>query len=282
MWVFTTREIAIIFYAIILLMYILFRKKGTEIIVPIIKAACHIKLVVPFLVVLAFSSLFVWLCTSLPFWDWVYVKDIIFWTLFAGVPVCFNATSRTLEDKYFKNILTDNLKFTALAEFFTGTFTFNILIELILQPILVVFVVLQATAENKEKKIKKVVDGIVATTGFIILALTIKSFVDSLGQIELLDISVSFLLPIVLSVIYLPLASGFSVYAKYELLFLRMGFKEPNDPLKRFKHRLKIVSLCKLSYKKVRRFLYEYLPKMYVEMDDNEFDVLIKDFKESF
>ena len=48
MEIFTTREIAIFIYAILLLAYILIRKKGKKILLPVIKAACHIKLIIPF------------------------------------------------------------------------------------------------------------------------------------------------------------------------------------------------------------------------------------------
>ena len=280
MWIFTTREIAIFIYAILLLVYVFARKKGKNILLPVLKAACHIKLIVPFLFVLSFAAIFVWLCTYLPFWDWAYLKDIIFWTLFAGVPVCFNATSRKLEDHYFRNILIDNFQFAALAEFITGTFTFPIVVELILQPILVIFVVLQSTAEKtQDNKVKKFIDVIVAIAGFVILALTVKSIIDAIGNIAFLDIAVSFVLPIILSVLYLPVAYCFAVYAKYELLFLRMNFKEPKDKKVKIAHRIKLICLCKLSYTKVCKFLYEYLPKMYVGMSNLEFDSMIDNFR---
>ena len=88
-----------------------------------IKAACHIKLIVPFIFIVAMAIIFVWICKLLPFWNWIYVKDITFWVLFVGIPTCFNSVANKLEDHYFRNILIDNFKFTALVEFITGTFT---------------------------------------------------------------------------------------------------------------------------------------------------------------
>lgn len=279
MWIFTTRELAIFIYAIILIAYILLRKKGKDIIMPVIKAACHIKLVVPFLIMLLFAIAFTWLCTYLPFWDWKYIKDIIFWTIFAGVPVCFNAASRKIEEQYFKNIIVDNLKFAALAEFFTGTFTFHIFLELFLQPLLVLFMLLQSTIVEKTESVKKLIDGLVAILGFGILVLTIKSAIDSVGSIQFIDIVVGLTLPIVLSLFYLPVAYFFAVYAKYEILFLRMEFKEPNDKKLKLKHRIAVVGACKLSYKRVCNFLNVYVQKMYVNMNKEDFDTIIQEFK---
>lgn len=82
MSIFTTREVAIFIYGLLLLMYILIRKNGKDILLPVIKAACHIKLVIPFCMVLLFAASFVWACTYLPFWDWVYIKDIALFQIY--------------------------------------------------------------------------------------------------------------------------------------------------------------------------------------------------------
>lgn len=281
MGIFTTREIAFFIYVVILIIYLLLHKKFKSIVMPVIKAALHIKLVIPFLIVLTFAALFVYVCTYLPFWDWIYIKDIVLWVFFAGVPICFNATSRNLENNYFKNILIDNLKFTALTEFITGTFTFHIIAELILQPVLFIFVILQATAKQKTDSVKKIIDGLIGITGIIIIFLTIKSAIDSFDDIQYIDILVGLLLPIVLSVFYLPMAYFFAVYAKYDVLFFRMSFRENKNKKQKIIHRCKVICACKLSYKKICKFLNEYSQKMYVNMNENDFDVMINDFRKS-
>lgn len=48
MWIFTTREVSVIIYSIVFLIYVLI-KKGKSVFLPVIKAACHIKLIVPFI-----------------------------------------------------------------------------------------------------------------------------------------------------------------------------------------------------------------------------------------
>lgn len=279
MGIFSTREIATIIYGILLFVYVLVRNKQRAIFLPVIKAACHKKLIIPFGLILLFAACFVLACTYLPFWDWIYLKDIVFWVLFAGVPICFNATGRQLDDHYFRDILKDNLTFTALVEFITGTFTFSFIGELVMQPLLIVLMILQSSLVKKTESAKKVLDGIVGIVGLIIIGLTIKSIVDAIGDISFVDIIVGITLPIILSIIYLPIAYFFALYAKYELLFLRMGFKEPDDKKLRYKHRIQVIRLCKFSYKKVRRFLYEYVPKMYTRMSVAEFENIIDEFR---
>ena len=113
MWIFTTREVSVIIYSIVFLIYVLI-KKGKSAFLPVIKAACHIKLIVPFIFIVTMAIIFVWMCKLLPFWNWIYVKDITFWVLFVGIPTCFNSVANKLEDQYFRNILIDNFNLLLL------------------------------------------------------------------------------------------------------------------------------------------------------------------------
>ena len=281
MWIFSTREIASLIYILIFILYALTRKKVKDSAVNVIKVACTPKLLIPFIVMLLYASFIVIILTKLSFWNWIYLKDIIIWVLFAGVPVCFNAVSNTIKEHYFRNMITDNIKFAALVEFFTGTFTFSLIIELIILPVLTFFILLQAVSEYKEenKSAHKVFNWIVAILGFLILGFTIETAISSYKSIEGTQIIVSFCLPLIFSFLYLPIAHGFAVYAKYEMLFIRMSFKEPKDKKVRWNHRRKVISTCKFSYNKICMFSSEYVKNMYVTMKDNEFDAIIHNFK---
>lgn len=282
MQVFSTREIVTIIYIAIIILYVFINNKIRSSAIDVLKKASSKKIVIPFLMIIIYACAITISFTYLPFWDWMYLKDIIIWVLFAGVPVCFNAVSKTIDKHYFRNMLIDNLKFVALVEFFTGTFTFNIVVEFILQPVLAFFLILQVVADTKEeyKSVKKLMNWIVSIAGLIILEFTIKTVIISFSDINAFNIIVSFCLPIVFSLLYLPFAHGFAVYAKYELLFIRMSFKEPNDKQIKRRHKLKLIRLCKFSYMKVCKFEREYVKRMYITMKDTEFDSIIKEFRE--
>lgn len=222
--------------------------------------------------------------TYFHFWQWIYLKDIIIWVLFAGVPECFNAVSETIDKNYFRNMITDNLKFATLVEFFTGTFTFNIMVEFILQPVVVFFILMQTIADAKEefKTVRRFSNWLVAILGFTILGFTIKNAIESYDNINEANAIVSFCLPIVFSLLYLPFAYGFAVYAKYEMLFIRMSFKEPQDKTIQRNRHWKVIRLCKFSYSKVCRFENEYIKNMYATMSAVEFNNIIKRFKDSY
>lgn len=148
---FSTREMALGIYFILIIAWVLSNGKTRKSVIQLVKAACTRQLAIPFLGMILYAGLWVYVFSLIPVWKWEYLKDIVIWVLFAGIPVCFNAVSQKDEEHYFRNIITDNFKYTALSEFFLGIFTFSFFVELILQPILFFLFSVQAFLENNEK-----------------------------------------------------------------------------------------------------------------------------------
>lgn len=281
MEIFSTREIVSIIYLSIFIFCAILSKKVRISLLNLIKTACKPKLIIPFILILSYACIIIVVLSKSTLWDLIYLKDIIIWVLFAGVPVCFNAVSHTVEENYFRHIITNNIKFAALVEFFTGTFTFSFLIELIMQPIITFIILLQTVSDTKEeyKAVSKLLNGIIAILGFVIIGFTIKTAINEYRQVDSIQTIISFCLPLFLSLLYLPFTHSFSVYAKYEILFLRMSFKEPQNKKIKLMHRWKVISTCKLSYKKICEFANDYVKNMYVTMNETDFDVIISNFK---
>ncbi|HQO56724.1 MAG TPA: hypothetical protein PK321_10395 [Clostridia bacterium] len=284
MEIFSTREIVSFIYISIFIFFALLHKKIRISLIEVIKAACTPKLAIPFVLMLLYACIIIGVLCKSSLWDWIFIKDIIIWVLFAGVPVCFNAVRTKIEEHYFRHMLTDNLKFTALVEFFTGTFTFCFLAELIIQPVIAFFILLQIVSNTKKdyNTINRLLNWIIAILGFVILGFTIKTAINEYKKVNSMQTIISFCLPLFLSLLYLPFAHCFAVYAKYEILFIRMGFKEPHNKKLRLMHRLKVISVCKLSYKKICEFTNNYIKNMYVTMNETDFDIIISNFKNAY
>ena len=143
------------------------------------------------------------LCTvltsaSFSFWKWIYLKDIILWVIFAGVPLCYNATSRSIEQNYFSKMVIENLKFSVLVEYFLSSFTFSIFAELVLQLVLFFLIMMQAISKTKEeyKSVSKLLDWIIAILGIWIMSLTLKQAVNTYTEHGTVDYVVTFMIPI--------------------------------------------------------------------------------------
>ena len=283
MGIFSTRETASIIYISLFVFFAILHKTFRTSILNLIKCTLKIKLLVPFILILLYACIIICVLNKVTLLDYIYIKKIIIWVLFSGIPVCFNAMNNTIEEHYFKHMITNNIKFAALAEFLTGTFTFSLLIELIMQPLITFFILLQAisTIEEKYKALSKILNYIITILGFVILGFTIITAINEYMQVDSMQAIISFCLPLVLSILYLPFAYFFAVYSKYDILFTRMTLMEPQEKKLKMINRLKVLSICKLSYKKICKFSKEYVKNMYVTTSENEFDIIVSNFRNS-
>lgn len=235
---------------------------------------------VPLIFLLIYSMIIVYYFSLLPYWDFKYLKDIFIWIIIAGIPLFFNSVSNKIEEKYFKKMIIKNLGLVAIVEFFTGTFTFNIFVEFLIQPILLFFTLLQIVSGMKDeyKQVEKFVNWMVAITGFIILGFTIKVAISTYQDLNSIDLIVSFILPLLLSTLFMPITYFFALYAKYSHLFSLLKFRESKNKLNYQNYKIKLIRKGKLSYKKVCRLINILNNRKNLNLEDKEFSQLIDKF----
>lgn len=281
MSILSTREWATLIWGCIFMLYVLWhreiRKSLWNVIVIFFDKKLRILWEIILLYVLAITMVFCYL----PIWENIYIKDIIIWFLFSGLIYCMNAVSSEADETYIKKILKDNLKFTMILEFLMSTFTFNIWIELAIIPVITIITVMNVIAERKEeyKNVHKLLDSVLAIAGFWIFYETIKIGINEYKQLNIINTLVSFIIPIAYLILIIPLEYALELYSKYELLFLRMTFKEEKDKKTKIRHRVAVICSCRISVRRVLLFQREYMGRMYVKMKDNEFEKLIREFR---
>ena len=96
-----------------------------------------------------------------------------------------------------------------------------------------------------------------------------------------IDLLIIFLIPIVLSLLFVPISYSFAVYSKYQELFIIMSFRGPEKKRIKRRHRWEIMKECKLTYKRVTYFRETYLKEMYVNMSQDEFNKIMEKFKQT-
>lgn len=281
MSILSTREWATLIWGCIFMLYVLchreIRKSLWNVIVIFFDKKLRILWEIILLYVLTITIVFCYL----PIWENIYIKDIIIWFLFSGLIYCMNAVLSEADETYIKKILKDNLKFTMILEFFMSTFTFNIWIELAIIPVITIITVMNVIAERKEeyKSVHKLLDSALAIAGFWIFYETIKIGINEYKQLNIINTLVSFMIPIAYLLLIIPLEYALELYSKYELLFLRMTFKEEKDKKTKIRHRVAIICSCRISVRRVLLFQREYMGRMYVKMKDNKFEKLIREFR---
>lgn len=281
MSILSTREWATLIWGCIFMLYVLchreIRKSLWNVIVIFFDKKLRILWEIILLYVLTITMVFCYL----PIWENIYIKDIIIWFLFSGLIYFMNAVSSEADETYIKKILKDNLKFTMILEFFMSTFTFNIWIELAIIPVITIITVMNVIAEKKEeyKSVHKLLDSILAIAGFWIFYETIKIGINEYKQLNIINTLVSFMIPIVYLILIIPLEYILELYSKYEVLFLRMTFKEEKDKRIRLHHRTAIFRECNFSVRKILLFQREYMIQMYALMKEDEFNQLMQKFR---
>lgn len=281
MSILSTREWATLIWGCIFMLYVLchseIRKSLWNVIVIFFDKKLRILWEIILLYVLTITMVFCYL----PIWENIYIKDIIIWFLFSGLIYCMNAVSSEADETYIKKILKDNLKFTMILEFFMSTFTFNIWIELAIIPVITIITIMNVIAERKEeyKSVHKLLDSILVIAGFWIFYETIKIGINEYKQLNIINTLVSFMIPIVYLILIIPLEYILELYSKYEVLFLRMTFKEEKDKRIRLHHRTAIFRECNFSVRKILLFQREYMIQMYALMKEDEFNQLMQKFR---
>ena len=281
MSILSTREWATLIWGCILMLHVLCHREIRKSLWNVIVIFFDKKLRILWEIILLYVLMITMVFCYLPIWENIYIKDIIIWFLFSGLIYCMNAVSSEADETYIKKILKDNLKFTMILEFFMSTFTFNIWIELAIIPVITIITVMNVIAERKEeyKSVHKLLDSILAIAGFWIFYETIKIGINEYKQLNIINTLVSFIIPIAYLILIIPLEYALELYSKYELLFLRMTFKEEKDKKTKIRHRVAVICSCRISVRRVLLFQREYMGRMYVKMKDNEFEKLIREFR---
>ena len=281
MSILSTREWATLIWGCIFMLYVLCHRKIRKSLWNVIVIFFDKKLRILWEIILLYVLTITMVFCYLPIWENIYIKDIIIWFLFSGLIYCMNAVSSEADETYIKKILKDNLKITMILEFFMSTFTFNIWIELAIIPVITIITVMNVIAERKEeyKNVHKLLDSVLAIAGFWIFYETIKIGINEYKQLNIINTLVSFMIPIVYLILIIPLEYILELYSKYEVLFLRMTFKEEKDKRIRLHHRTAIFRECNFSVRKILLFQREYMIQMYALMKEDEFNQLMQKFR---
>lgn len=279
---FSNREISIAIWTVIFIMLIFImaikNSKLRDAIYQLIKTAVNKYILIFTFVTFGYVALCIILLSNLSIWDWLYLKEVILWFLFIGVPICFNAIAER-NKHFFSDLVKNNFKVAIFIEFIVGAFTYNIFTELFLVPTITLLFLFYAFSKTDEsyRPAEKFFSFLLSTLGLIILFYAGKSAIQSYSELNILELFIVFSLPITMTFIFLPLSYCFALYSEYELLFIRLKFRLPD---KNIRKRMKwdIIKTCKFSLAKVDFFSGNHLKELYSTMKTEDTAEVIDHF----
>lgn len=255
---FSNREISIIIWLTIFLLFA-FTKKG------ILKSFGHLvstffqqKIIDTVLLMIIYVELLVLELALIEFWELPLLKDTILWTAFVGFLLLMKTNKINSEKGYLNSILKDSLKGIILIEFIANFYNFSLVAELILIPIMTIVGVSQVFTQDKpeHKSVEKLFSGITSLFGVVVLIYTIYKISQEFGEFANLLTLKGFLLPIILTILYLPFLYFVALWSLYEVMIIRLGSQLKKEKHKRYLKKRMFMTFL-FNRKKLRKFQKE-------------------------
>lgn len=252
--IFSNREIAILIWGIPTLVLLLFNKGIRSSILNLLKTLFCIKILVPIILAGLYTWLIVYFLDELSFWNFSFFKDTLFWFFGVAFIMLMSSNDARTDEDYFKKAIKENLKLILVLEFILNFYVFSLITEIIFLPIIVFISVMSAFASTKSeyKIVEKIMENILVVLGIIFFIISIYKAISDFYLFASLDTLKSFLLPIFLTVSFLPCVYLLALYSGYELLLMRIKMREQKDAsFTRFAMK-KIFLKCTFNLNKLR------------------------------
>ncbi|MFW5794768.1 MAG: hypothetical protein ACOCRK_11700 [bacterium] len=277
MFVFNNREIAIGLWLLVIFILMIRKKNIRNFLKGLLKRLFNIKILVSILLMFMSTIIIVLLLYYINFWDSSLLKDTIIWFLFIGIVTCVNTLASRRDEDELKKIIYDNLRVLILIEFIINYYTFSLIIELIIMPFITLIFLLEILVEKEEKylSVKKLLKTVQTVIGFFLIFYFISNLVSSYQSFISYKTLKSFLLPIILSLFYLPFIYLFFLYSKYEMVFVRlqMGSLKSKELINYAK--IEIIKTCIFDLNKVKKLLNDNISNLMHIQNKEDVDKLI-------
>lgn len=218
---FDPKESAFLAWFIIAIIFSIIYPPARKTVWQLIKSMFAWRLSIVYFIALTFFSGCLYFLHSIGLWSLFLWKDALFWFLFSGSVLMFNITKEKEPLFFFKVTIKSLFKTTVILEFIVGLSTLSFWTEFALIPFLFFFAGVYAVSNTRPEYskasnfLKKTFTFLSIATFFYVLVFVITHYVDYL-KIEVLK---QFILPIFLTILFIPFLAIFSLYVQYEQSF---------------------------------------------------------------
>lgn len=222
--IFNNREIAIGIWLVIVIVFVVANRPLRLSSYDIFKPLFSRYIFFPFVLLVGYICLMVIILYSLGAWDFEQLKNTIFWGLSYALSSMFRISKIESEEHYFRNSIKDQLKIVAAFEFIVTFYTYSLLSELIIVPLVAFVVGMQALTEGKKEYALtgKLLTGVLTLFSIGLIANATYNLITDFDGFAKLGTLKDFGIPIVLSILLIPFIFALFVYTSYENAFIRI------------------------------------------------------------
>lgn len=188
------------------------------------------------------------------FWDITALKDTVLWIFGVAFIMFINLNNAANDAKYFRKAIIDSIKIVIVLEFVINLYSFNLVVELLFVPILGLIAMMSGFSSVKPeyKRVNVFLNYVLGFIGIVLLIFTIYQIVIDFQDFASLKNVRDFLVPILLTIAFLPIIYLMAIYIKYEDIFIRIDIANTDIDLARYAKQ-KIFFKCHLNLSKLNR-----------------------------
>jgi hypothetical protein len=234
------REFALVAWAVLALAASLFSRSIRYSLRGVIGALFHWKLLVVLASMLAYIGLVVALLADLGLWTNGLISETVYWIVVTGSLLLFRSTTSGDDEDFFKKTVWSTLALTAVTEFLVNLRPMNLVLELVLVPVLVVLggTLALATRRAEYRQAKGCLEVAAVFIGLALLGYTVSGMVTIPDALFTYENLLEFLVPIALTVAFVPFIYVTALLTTYGALFSRLNWKlSPNGKTRRYAKR---------------------------------------------
>jgi hypothetical protein len=235
MWALNHREIAILFWIGAFVIYkFLKESKVRSSFAGLVRIVLSAKIIIPFIMFFIYMTAGIALMSRFDLWKRSVLKDTVIWCVFTGLVLLTNAVTEAPKDPaFFKRVFVELVSVSVFVTFLYDIRTFSLPVELVLQPVLAMVVMTLAFSKTdaKHASVQSCLNYLLIILILGVLCVAIWVTFQDYDQVDVAGLLRSFVLPIALTLYALPLVYLFAVYALYEVLFIRMKFRNGRKPV---------------------------------------------------
>lgn len=231
--IFNNREIALGIWLLIAVVFVVSKQTVRVSFYDVVKALLRRYVVIPLALMVGYISLIVIGLYKLGAWDVEQLKNTIFWGLSYAATSMFRISKIENEEHYFRNSIKDQLKIIAAFEFIVTFYTYSLLTELIIIPLVTFVVGMQVFTEGKKEyaSVGRFLTGLLTLFGISLIANATYQLITDFDGFAKLGTLQDFAIPIVLSILLIPFLFLLVIYSSYENAFIRINHHIKNPTL---------------------------------------------------
>jgi hypothetical protein len=226
---FSTREWAFLIWIAIAVCYLVWFPKTKDLkkaLKDILYAFFVRQIISIFLLMTIYVSVVVYMYSKIGLLEWHQLKNTVIWYIAIASMSLLKIDSIKESPNYLKDSVINNIKLVGIIEFLTSVYTFNILVELIIVPLMVIWggMLGISQTDKKYKAVEKLLNGVLLVFGSLIIIFTLYYMISDFQKIANEEKIYDFIVPPLLTLAYIPFMMFMVMYTVYENVFVRLKF----------------------------------------------------------